>query len=640
MIFNKALTKQISAIILAFLMLTASMLTNFVSAEELQDDNALEWDWETEVEIPDVDLGTEIEALNPTASENSDIWDGTVAASFPNGDGSESSPYLIYTAEQLAFLASSVNNGNNYSGKYIKLMANIDLNDMEWTPIGIGNADDEDFTTCSFAGNFDANFHTVSNLKIDSTDFNSVGFFGVVNNGSITSLAIINADVTASQSGVIHCGVIIGKAKNTSINYCYVNGVLSSAGTLSNMNALSSGLLVGHMDGSYIDNCYAIGSINATTDDIPNYAGGLVGRIARTASHISNSYFAGTIDITDSGDKEIVCAGGIVGLYASTTHYINNCVACGSITSQVTANSIGNARDASLSLSQSNNYYALSITASNKSTLGTSTNAYNFLSQSWIENNLGWDFVNVWEMAKLGEYPTLKGFNAANVEVPEIPETPVEPVFDATITVSNASAVAGQTFSVPVVISNNPGIVMMALTVDYDSSALELVGVTDGGILGTPMHSANFTADPYILCWSNPTISQDITANGTIATLNFKVKDGAAEGTYPITVSYDNDYYSIINVNFEAVDFNCVAGSVEVKDFVYGDIDGDEIVTNIDSAILSRHIAKWMGYEASNPLLNFDAADLDLDGSVTNKDVMIIARHLALWLGYEVLPKQ
>ena len=67
-----------------------------------------------------------------------DIWDGSIATSFAGGDGSETAPYEISTGAQLAFFAKQVNSGNTYANKYFILTNNIDLNNIEWTPIGNG----------------------------------------------------------------------------------------------------------------------------------------------------------------------------------------------------------------------------------------------------------------------------------------------------------------------------------------------------------------------------------------------------------------------------------------------------------------------------------------------------------------------
>ena len=81
-----------------------------------------------------------------------DSWDGTAASGFAYGSGTSSSPYVIETAEQLAYLAQSVNSGNSYSGKYISLESNIDLCNINWTPIGRGSiSDGVDMTSTAFS---------------------------------------------------------------------------------------------------------------------------------------------------------------------------------------------------------------------------------------------------------------------------------------------------------------------------------------------------------------------------------------------------------------------------------------------------------------------------------------------------------
>lgn len=64
------------------------------------------------------------------------IWDGSVASSFGGGTGTETNPYRINSAAQLAYLAEVFNDpdvkNNTYYGKYYKLTSNIDLDKREW----------------------------------------------------------------------------------------------------------------------------------------------------------------------------------------------------------------------------------------------------------------------------------------------------------------------------------------------------------------------------------------------------------------------------------------------------------------------------------------------------------------------------
>ena len=84
-------------------------------------------------------------------------WNGTVAESYADGDGTPENPYQIATAEQLALLAQQTNNGTGGDVNYM-LTNDIVLNDGDsllWTPIG---------NTGVFTGVFDGNGHIISGL--------------------------------------------------------------------------------------------------------------------------------------------------------------------------------------------------------------------------------------------------------------------------------------------------------------------------------------------------------------------------------------------------------------------------------------------------------------------------------------------
>ena len=46
---------------------------------------------------------------------------------------------------------------------------------------------------------------------------------------------------------------------------------------------------------------------------------------------------------------------------------------------------------------------------------------------------------------------------------------------------------------------------------------------------------------PYVLTWSDDTATENWTGNGALATLYFKLSESAAEGSYPVAVSYQTD---------------------------------------------------------------------------------------------------
>ena len=201
------------------------------------------------------------------------------------------------------------------------------------------------------------------------------------------------------------------------------------------------------------------------------------------------------------------------------------------------------------------------------------------------------------------------------------------------IVVESKTTSAGSTVAVNISIANNPGFVTMGIQVAYDSN-LTLLSVSDTGLVPGQMFSTEIE-NPQPLYWANPTATADCTVNGKIATLTFKVADNAEEGEYHIRVSYDYDNYDIYNQSGEAVQFATVNGTLTVTDVVYGDVNGDGRVNNLDGMVLMRHLAKWPSYPAS---MISPCADVNADGRINNLDGMILMRHLAKWPAYATLP--
>ena len=112
------------------------------------------------------------------------VWTDYAAAEFAGGTGSETDPYQIATAEQLAKLSKDVSDGTNYQGKFFELTECIDLSSHRWVPIGVWRVDGST-TNKSFQGFLDGNNKTISGLIVDeSIDKNAAGFFGNIRNVS------------------------------------------------------------------------------------------------------------------------------------------------------------------------------------------------------------------------------------------------------------------------------------------------------------------------------------------------------------------------------------------------------------------------------------------------------------------------
>ena len=128
-----------------------------------------------------------------------------------------------------------------------------------------------------------------------------------------------------------------------------------------------------------------------------------------------------------------------------------------------------------------------------------------------------------------------------------------------TITAGAVTVAEGATtVSVPVSLSGNPGLTSILIDVGYDASVLTLDTVTyETEVFGAGDYTTSeLTNNPYSYMAMN--INAAVTGNGKLMTMNFIVKDGAAAGTYPITVvkeSFEatdadfNDLYEATTVN-------------------------------------------------------------------------------------------
>lgn len=126
---------------------------------------------------------------------------------------------MITTVDQLLAFAADVNNGNTYAGRTVVLGADIDLAGKNWKPIGGLFS----YPGVTFAGTFDGNNHTISNLKTSdfTTNHATAGFFGSIT-GTVKNLTLTNVNITSSH----YAGGIVGysSANGAVIENCHVNG--------------------------------------------------------------------------------------------------------------------------------------------------------------------------------------------------------------------------------------------------------------------------------------------------------------------------------------------------------------------------------------------------------------------------------
>ena len=276
-------------------------------------------------------------------AQNISVWDGSTAAAFAGGTGTAEDPYQIANGAELAYLASSVNNGETYEAKNFVLTANIDLNGLPWTPIANSFSDalfgGSDYRV--FAGNFDGKGYTISNVSIGSEttplESDVLGLFGATE-GKISNL---NLD-TVSIHGVakIASGYVIGIAgglvgsSSGFIENCHVTGLAMDMSAPSNGFAAAYwvGGLVGVLDETQLINeCSVSGSITEKAGK--GSIGGLIGELGKAAK-ITYSRSDVTVNVkADSRGGANV--GGFIGKGNGKTDaetIIRNCYATGNVT--------------------------------------------------------------------------------------------------------------------------------------------------------------------------------------------------------------------------------------------------------------------------------------------------------------------
>ncbi|WP_294802047.1 GLUG motif-containing protein [uncultured Gemmiger sp.] len=277
-------------------------------------------------------------------AQNINVWDGSIAAAFAGGTGTAEDPYQIANGAELAYLASSVNGGETYEEKNFVLTANIDLNGLSWTPIANSFSDallgGSDYRI--FAGNFDGNGYTISNVSIGSEtaplEADVFGLFGAtagkISNLNLDTVSIHGIAKIASIGAVIgFAGGLVGSSSG-SIENCHVTGLTMDMSAPSNVYAAAYwvGGLVGALDGTQLINeCSVSGSITEKAGK--GSIGGLIGELGKAAK-ITYSRSDVTVNVKADyyGGANV---GGFIGKGNGKTDaetIIRNCYATGNVT--------------------------------------------------------------------------------------------------------------------------------------------------------------------------------------------------------------------------------------------------------------------------------------------------------------------
>lgn len=186
--------------------------------------------------------------------------------------------------------------------------------------------------------------------------------------------------------------------------------------------------------------------------------------------------------------------------------------------------------------------------------------------------------------------------------------------------VESTSGKVGETVSVNIMVKNNPGITALQLNVSYSEKNLQLTSIENGGLFNDAITHSKLDKNPIIISWYSSS-SEDESANGCLATLKFKILDGATDSN--ISITYDEE--NVFNSAFNNVKFNTTPGAVSVNSFMLGDVDDDGRVSIMDATMIQRHIAQLTTISEER----IKSADTDKDGKVSIMDATVIQRFIA-----------
>ncbi len=250
---------------------------------------------------------------------------------FGGGTGTVLSPFLIEDAVDLNAVR------NQPSGKYFKLVADIDLSLANLTALGLGDSGKgwkpiQSSNLISFSGYFNFNFHKITNLYINRPGEDCIGLFNRLAayddiTNTISKPRIENVDIRgrnyvgalAGEWGGNETGRSVGILENVSISGTRIQGVDYVGGIIGSM---------------YADGQLQTPSLKNTKVDIleisgSTYVGGIFGIYFRVSSPTVNTYpkIYNTLVISDRiyGTK---CIGGLIGGTNQTSGQPVDCNTC------------------------------------------------------------------------------------------------------------------------------------------------------------------------------------------------------------------------------------------------------------------------------------------------------------------------
>ena len=211
-------------------------------------------------------------------------------ATYSGGTGTEADPYLISSVDDWKALAAAVNSGTDYSGKYFKQTADLDMSNVsDIKPVGIYEA--------PFAGSYDGDGFKISNAAIQGvTVVIAPEAFG----GSFK--------ISMTVAGVF--GFVAGDCSISNLNVEQLT-VNAAEGTEGSMFMTFAGGLIALADSCTVTNC-SVSKSSITTTGFQTYSGGVVGYASADGNSNMTSAFSKCASENNSINSS-AAAGGFAG---------------------------------------------------------------------------------------------------------------------------------------------------------------------------------------------------------------------------------------------------------------------------------------------------------------------------------------
>ncbi len=165
--------------------------------------------------------------------------------------------------------AGLVNKGVDFKGKTVNLGADIDLSDIEWTPVGTADHPFRGIFTVSAKS---GKYYTISGLQVKE-GFANAGLFGVVDGGTIQYVTITDStktEETADESG-----------ETTPVEKTIPAGNVNGKG--------NTGSIVGWLKSGKVESCMSTATVKGSGN-----TGGLVGLVGTET--VGETAFVGTVN--------------------------------------------------------------------------------------------------------------------------------------------------------------------------------------------------------------------------------------------------------------------------------------------------------------------------------------------------------